>query len=683
MRESAAEEAIDRRTYIGLERRWSREHRKGYAETLLYNLRFLYKYQPVMRADIEHLEGQLRIAIADEQLRNQLLEQAVSAAEKIVEEDWTEEPSAQGPTLHERLSAEIREIRTLCESNQAEAVVERLDKLRSQLETSSAKNLYEYAHAAQQAISATHSLVRKSELVQASTVHLGVTALRALKSSALTSRNEFQCLLSLSLHSLANKNLSPEQLAEAALEGWGPFTVALEHYQPFDPRLPPDKQMPLPAPPDGYADWFSVGQSQAAHADADLRKRYEEVFVLRIEQMQNSGRAQELAKLYEQNIRDMKAIMRAAYAGNRDRGAAAIVQHISVQKAREELIECLHPAVINRDRLDELDRRHDQDNRQEYPSSHKKPKPGEPQLTVESPDGTIVVRGAKEEGALDLVEELAQAFAAQDSQQAKIDVADDGFAGFARFCDEDLPYHAVIVTHELTGYDRQCESQRHSDDNSWQKQEFPLGQRRVLIVVNKANPVDSINFAYIARAFGPDGPGIRWQDVGGTGDENPRAYGPAAESGTSLFLRHTCLHRMREVQKDSFKKVKLPLREDLVVCESSRAIIERVSADPLGIGFLAWNEELTPADYERVKVLAVGKRNKSGIEAPLDATIVSGYPLEQSVYLYTNKYSPETAQKFAKFAAGPDSAALAKKLGLARLPAKNVKHRPAGEVREH
>ena len=117
-----------------------------------------------------------------------------------------------------------------------------------------------------------------------------------------------------------------------------------------------------------------------------------------------------------------------AYAGTRERelaGATAITQRIANERAREELIESLSAASINRDRMDELNRRHDEFGRWDIPSSHAKPKPGDPQLSVDAPAGGVVIRGAEKDGAVGLVAELAKSFAVKEEWREKIDVAED------------------------------------------------------------------------------------------------------------------------------------------------------------------------------------------------------------------------------------------------------------------
>lgn len=668
--------AAEKQSQINSEQHFARQELESYSKhSLKRALPYLYKVQPVTRADIEHLETELHASIPDATLRDEILEASVCKAGEIVAEGWVEKPPGPEVELHDRLEAEVKELKNLADMKDAVAVVDRLDKLREQLEGS--PNAWpEYSNAARRAMyEVWNTPTGKSDLVKSSLRRLGLAALQVVKPTESTSVFQYQSLLILSLHSPDEKDLKPTELAEKGLNVWGPFAAALALYGPYDSRLPPAEQLPLPPPPEGYADWFSVGRSPVAMQNPDLRKRYEEVLSLRIDRMLKSGRAQELSELRDRYLPQLKKVLRKAYAGNRARelaGAAAITQRISNQLAREELIDSLTAASLNRDRMDKLDRMHDESPHWDSPESHEKPAPGAPQLSVEAPAGAVVIRGVANDGAVGLVAELAKSFVAEAGLSEKIDVAEDKYASFARLCDEDIPYHVVIVTGELTNYARQQRERYRMGSPDAFVHDHYLGQRRVLVVVNKANPMDSIDFAHLARAFGPDGPGARWQDLGGKGNDYSRAYGPAAGSWTRPFLQQTSMYRLREVQPGAYSKVRLPLRADLVACETARQVMDRVSLDPNGIGFLAWDAHLTSEDYDRVKVLAIAKGKETPHIPPREAVTAWNYPLSQSVYLYSLSDAPELAKKFCSFVSSPAAEELVLKLGVVRRAPKRL-----------
>ena len=64
-------------------------------------LPYLYKVQPVTRADIEHLEAELHASIPDAKLRDEILELCVCMAGEIVAEGWVEKPPGPEVALHD------------------------------------------------------------------------------------------------------------------------------------------------------------------------------------------------------------------------------------------------------------------------------------------------------------------------------------------------------------------------------------------------------------------------------------------------------------------------------------------------------------------------------------------------------------------------------------------------------
>ena len=101
----------------------------------------------------------------------------------------------------------------------------------------------------------------------------------------------------------------------------------------------------------------------------------------------------------------------------------------------------------------------------------------------------------------------------------KLDVAFDDHASFGRFCDDDNPFHVVLVQGTRTPLDGWC-LQRRFPAGTAQPGEFPLGQSRVVFIVNSSNPIRYLDFAGIRKALSQTCKGAKWQDLGGAGSPN-------------------------------------------------------------------------------------------------------------------------------------------------------------------
>ena len=146
-------------------------------------------------------------------------------------------------------------------------------------------------------------------------------------------------------------------------------------------------------------------------------------------------------------------------------------------------------------------------------------------LSVPAPAGAVAVRGRYRSDSLPLIDAIGKEFPSKE----KMHVASDDFGSFGRFCDEDDPFHVVIQEGGLTLHDKLCWRRRFPAGTP-QPEAFVVGELRVVFVVNKSNPIESLTFAGIRKALNEKGKRLHWPDIGGVGSAVVRCCGPSREN---------------------------------------------------------------------------------------------------------------------------------------------------------
>lgn len=273
--------------------------------------------------------------------------------------------------------------------------------------------------------------------------------------------------------------------------------------------------------------------------------------------------------------------------------------------------------------------------------------------------GCVVIRGKARSDGLNMLRKLAETFPGKE----RLDVNFDDHASFGRFCDRDDPFHVVIQEGRLTDHDRKCRQWRFPAGKP-QPEAFPLGQRRVVLVVHKANPIKSMTFAGIAKALSEESQGAAWRDVGGAGG-TLLAYGPAEDAWARTLVRIRCMTRWEDAEPGVRRMVRPALREDLVACADAAEVIAKVRGDRSGLGFFAWDETLTETDLRGVRIVPVAKEEASPpVAPPLTAIVDESYPLAEPIVLYLHPDAPPLARQFCEFVTGSAGVQTAKQLGL-------------------
>ena len=172
----------------------------------------------------------------------------------------------------------------------------------------------------------------------------------------------------------------------------------------------------------------------------------------------------------------------------------------------------------------------------------------------------------------------------------------------------------------------------------------PVAKDGISIIVNSANPVESLSLAQIKDIY--TGTTKSWKDVGG----NQEAFdivGRDSASGTREFF-------FNEVMK------KTDFTNFMLEKNSNGAVQQLVSQTPTAIGYVGMGFE------DGVKVLSLdgdGKKVKPTVE-----TVKSGeYPLSRELYFITNGEPSDAAKDFINFLLSADGQKIVEKEGFVSL----------------
>jgi ABC-type phosphate transport system substrate-binding protein len=221
----------------------------------------------------------------------------------------------------------------------------------------------------------------------------------------------------------------------------------------------------------------------------------------------------------------------------------------------------------------------------------------------------------------------------------------------------------VIQEGSLTAHDHACLA-RQFPAGTPQPEAFPVGQRRVVVVVHKSNPIRGIGLTGIGKALSDEGKGTKWRDLG-AGGTSLHTYGPSEEAWARTFVQKQCMTRWEDTAPGVRTMKRLAFRDDLVACGDAKEVLAKVRADRGGLGFFAWEEQLTETDLRGVKLLPVAQGEREPAVTPsMQPIVAEDYPLAESVVLYLHPDAPPLAREFCEFVVSSQGSQAAKHMGL-------------------
>jgi len=188
------------------------------------------------------------------------------------------------------------------------------------------------------------------------------------------------------------------------------------------------------------------------------------------------------------------------------------------------------------------------------------------------------------------------------------------------------------------------EERRVLEDNGTPPVEHVVALDAVTLVVNPANPVDSLTIGQLAGIL--TGRLTSWADVGGP-DIGITVYSRETSSGTYAFVREQVMN-----DEDYVSSARL--------MPSTEAIKQAVAQDEGGIGYIGMGY-LT----DRVKALAVARDETSeAVEATTENAASGEYPLARGLYIYSAGEPGGLAQRFIDFCTSEAGRAITVEMGF-------------------
>lgn len=160
--------------------------------------------------------------------------------------------------------------------------------------------------------------------------------------------------------------------------------------------------------------------------------------------------------------------------------------------------------------------------------------------------------------------------------------------------------------------------------------EFIVANDAIAVIVNPANPVDSLTLEQVARIY--KGEIRNWQEIGGL-DRPIVRLSRETNSGTHVYF-------LEKVVRLGSKEDKSLFSADTLLLPSSEGIIAEVRDNPNAIGY----DGLGYVSPE-VKMVALGVSTQGPFVLPSAETVRNGsYSISRHLYMYTNG-APQGAVK--------------------------------------
>jgi len=177
-----------------------------------------------------------------------------------------------------------------------------------------------------------------------------------------------------------------------------------------------------------------------------------------------------------------------------------------------------------------------------------------------------------------------------------------------------------------------------------QPKETVIGMDGLAVMVNKANPADSLSLEQIKQIF--QGTVTDWKQVGGTPGEI-LVHSRESNSGTYVYFKEHVLN------KGDFA-------QNARLMTSTAALVQEVSTNvnAVGYGGEAYGKQ------GNVKMMHVRKDSASAAVFPTEETVRNGaYPISRPLFLYTNGQATGLTGNFISFCNSAEGQKIVREVG--------------------
>jgi phosphate transport system substrate-binding protein len=162
-----------------------------------------------------------------------------------------------------------------------------------------------------------------------------------------------------------------------------------------------------------------------------------------------------------------------------------------------------------------------------------------------------------------------------------------------------------------------------------------IGLDGLAIMLNPANPIDSLTIADLKRIY--TGEAKNWKEFGGP-DKDITVLSRESNSGTYVYFQEHVLS-------------KADFGTSVLLMTSTAAIAQEIKSNPYAIGYGG----VAYAISSKSKILSVKKDAESPAVFPSDEAVFSGsYPIARPLFLYTNGDPSGNTKSFIDFCLTPE-----------------------------
>lgn len=280
--------------------------------------------------------------------------------------------------------------------------------------------------------------------------------------------------------------------------------------------------------------------------------------------------------------------------------------------------------------------------------------PGAPAAPAEpaSAGGVVQIDGSST--VYPITEAVAEEFQIQNQGKVKVTVGVSGTGGgFKKFCRGELDIANASRPIQRAEMDA-CAAA------GIKYFELPIAYDALTVVVNPANPIESITVDDLKRMWAPEAQGTitRWNQVNPTfPDADLKLYGAGADSGTFDYFTEAVVGKAKSS------------RGDYTASEDDNVLVQGISSDVNAIGYFGFAYYYENRD--KLKSLAIQRTADSAPVKPTPETVIDGtyMPLARPMFVYVSEKAwqrPEIKQFMAFYL--DNAAALAREVDYVPLP---------------
>jgi phosphate transport system substrate-binding protein len=247
----------------------------------------------------------------------------------------------------------------------------------------------------------------------------------------------------------------------------------------------------------------------------------------------------------------------------------------------------------------------------------------------------VVIKSDGSSTVFPITEAAAYEFQKTSGVRVTVGISGTG-GGFKKFCDgqTDLQNASRPITKEEMA---KCQAK------GIKYIELPIAYDALVVVVNKASPMNSISIDELKKIWEPSAKGViqKWNQVNSSWADAPmKLYGAGTDSGTFDYFTEAVVGKAKSS------------RPDYTASEDDNTLVTGVANDKFGMGYFGYS--YFEQNKSKLKALAI----LGGEKAPLKTAVLPSaetvknatyFPLSRPLFIYISAESLKTKPEVKKF----------------------------------